>query len=108
MVDRNVSADSHMLVLDEDVLELLERQHHEAYLDLKGAHRRPGVSRQHPDSPPAEGVAAGRAGEWDPKERLADMDLDGVDAEVIYTDPTGGAAFYKMEPAAGLAAIRAF
>ena len=64
MVDRVVSADSHMLVLDEDVLELLERQYHEAYLDLKGAHRRAGVSRLRPESPPGEGVAAGRPGEW--------------------------------------------
>jgi len=108
MVDRVVSADSHMLVLDEDVVERLDPRYHEAYLGLPGAHRRAGVSRAHQEPSPSAGPAANRAGEWDPKERLADMDIDGVAAEVIYTDPTGGAAFYKLPPEEGLACVRAF
>jgi uncharacterized protein len=36
------------------------------------------------------------------------MDLDGVDGEVLYTDPTGGASLYKLEAEAGLACIQAF
>ena len=63
-----VSADSHMLVLDEHVVEELPAGHRETYLDLPGAHRRSG-SRE------------GRAGEWDPAARLVDMDLDGVETE---------------------------
>jgi predicted TIM-barrel fold metal-dependent hydrolase len=110
MVDRMISADSHMLVLDERVLAHLASEYHDAYLELRGAHRRPEVSATNPPPrPPGEAaVAAGRPGEWDPNERLSDMTLDGVDAEVIYTDPTGGAAFYKLAADTGLAALRAF
>jgi predicted TIM-barrel fold metal-dependent hydrolase len=99
-VTRILSADSHMLVLDEHVLAHLASRHHEAYLAGRGAHRRPGVSIAKP--------GPGPAGEWDPKARLADMDLDGVDGEVLYTDPTGGAGFYALEATVGLAAMRAF
>lgn len=110
MVNRIVSADSHMLVLDEDVLERLAPALHDAYTGLKGAHRRPGVTRVNfePASDSNDPVAAGRQGEWDPKARLADMDIDGVTAEVIYTDPTGGAAFYRLSPSEGMACVRAF
>lgn len=69
MADRVVCANSHMLVLDE-----LRRRLDEAYRQLKGARHRLG--------------GAGRPGEWDPKVRLADMDLAGI-AEVIDTHPTG-------------------
>lgn len=94
------SADSHMLVLDEHALGHLASKHHEAYLGCTGPHRRPGVS---PSAP-----GAGPAGEWDPKVRLADMDLDGVRGEVLYTDPTGGSAFYRLDANVGVASIRAF
>jgi uncharacterized protein len=97
---RILSADSHMLVLDEHVLDHLSARHHEAYLDLKGPHRRPEVSSSQPGDGPA--------GEWDPKARLADMDLDGVDGEVLYTDTTGGGAFYKLDAEVGMAAVQAF
>jgi uncharacterized protein len=94
------SADSHMLVLDEHVLDHLPAVHHDAYLSCPGPHRRAGVSTAEP--------GPGLAGEWDPKARLADMDLDGVDGEVLYTDPTGGASMYALEPDALLASMRAF
>jgi len=94
------SADSHMLVLDESVLERLATKHHEAYLGCRGPHRRPELSAKDP--------GPGPVGEWDPKARLADMDLDGVDGEVLYTDPTGGASLYKLEAEAGRACIQAF
>jgi predicted TIM-barrel fold metal-dependent hydrolase len=94
------SADSHMLVLDEAVLIDLPKKHHQAYLGLAGPHRRAGVSLNDPGEGPA--------GEWDPKARLADMDLDGVDGEVLFTDPTGGASFYRMDASDGVASMRAF
>ncbi len=75
MVDRTIFADSRMLVLDQHALAHLAPEHHEEYLALRGAHRRPGVSTSDPPGPPADGehlAAAGRPGEWDPKERLAD------------------------------------
>ena len=89
--ERVISSDSHMLVLDERVLAHLGVEYHDEYLGLRGAHRRPGRSAADPPvADPTDGGAAGRPGEWDPTERLADMDIDGVDAEVLYTDPTGG------------------
>ncbi|HEX5585835.1 MAG TPA: amidohydrolase family protein [Acidimicrobiia bacterium] len=94
------SADSHMLVLDQAVLERLASKHHDAYLATKGPHRRAGITPADP--------GAGPAGEWDPKARLADMDLDGVDGEVLYTDPTGGASLYKLGRDEGLACFTAF
>jgi hypothetical protein len=86
MVDRVVSADSHMLVLDEDVLANLASKHHEAYLGSRGAHRHPGVTRTSGSSPAPDARAASRPGEWDAQERLSDMDLDGVAAEVMVCD----------------------
>jgi uncharacterized protein len=94
------SADSHMLVLDQAVLDDLPAKYHDAYLGCSGPHRRAGVSPQQP--------GPGPAGEWDPKARLNDMDLDGVDGEVLFTDPTGGASFYRLEAEAGIASMRAF
>jgi predicted TIM-barrel fold metal-dependent hydrolase len=111
VVDRLVSADSHMLVLDEHVLAHLSPEHHDAYLGQRGPHRRAGVTATAPPPAPPDDEqvgGAGRPGEFDPVERLADMDLDGVDAEVLYTDPTGGASFYKLDVDAGLACLRAF
>jgi uncharacterized protein len=94
------SADSHVLVLDDHVLDHLDASLHEAYLGLRGAHRRPGATAADPGSGPA--------GEWDPAARLADMDLDGVSTEILYLDPTGGAAFYDLDADVGRAMIAAF
>jgi predicted TIM-barrel fold metal-dependent hydrolase len=89
-VDNVVSSDSHMLVLDEHVLEYLPSRLHETYLGVKGPHRRGGLTPADPGSGPA--------GEWDPKARLADMDLDGIHTEVLYIDPTGGSMLYALPP----------
>jgi predicted TIM-barrel fold metal-dependent hydrolase len=51
--------------------------------------------------------AAGRPGAYDPHERLADMDIDRVDAEVLYANATGGAEFYTLDADACLAAFQA-
>lgn len=50
--------------------------------------------------------AAGRAGERDPIERLRDMDVDGVEAEILYVG-SGAAAFATLTPAERLEATRA-
>lgn len=48
-----------------------------------------------------------RAGGWDPKARLEDQEIDGVDAEVIY--PTLGMGLYVMpDPELKAAALRAY
>ncbi len=51
--------------------------------------------------------AAGRPGAYDPHERLKDMDIDQVDAEVLYATPPGGAEFYTLDADACLAAFQA-
>ena len=53
--------------------------------------------------------AAGRMGNMDPAERLADMDADGIDVEVLYSELSGFRYFNLMGSAeAGNAATRAF
>jgi len=42
--------------------------------------------------------AAGRPGAYEPHARLADMDIDQVDAEVLYASATGGAELYVLAP----------
>src|SRR3954453_7132406 len=51
--------------------------------------------------------AAGRPGAYDPHARLADMDIDRVDAEVLYASATGGAELYAMDADACLASFQA-
>ncbi len=50
--------------------------------------------------------AAGRAGEHDAAERLKDMDVDGVEAEILYVG-SGGASFATLSPPERLEATRA-
>ena len=111
MAERIISADSHMLVQDERVLAHLEKRHHDAYRAVMAPTWRPEpVASRSDGQDPAELrlAAEGRAGEWDPRERLKDMDLDGVDAEVLYTDTAAGARFYKIEGESCLAVFHAF
>ena len=106
MDHRIISADSHMLIREADFLAHLPRKHHDTWRQTlqwppKG-----------PDAPPADPAtatsAAGRPGEWDAAERLKDMDLDGVDAEVLYIDNLAGSRFYRLDQATALAAFQAF
>jgi predicted TIM-barrel fold metal-dependent hydrolase len=50
--------------------------------------------------------AAGRAGESNAHERLADMDIDGVEAEILYVG-SGGASFGALTPSERVEATRA-
>jgi predicted TIM-barrel fold metal-dependent hydrolase len=50
--------------------------------------------------------AAGRAGDHDPVERLKDMDIDGVEAEILYVG-SGGASFGALSPQERIDATRA-
>jgi predicted TIM-barrel fold metal-dependent hydrolase len=94
-----ISADSHMVVLDENVLKYLPADLHEPYLGTANTHRRAGLTPSEP--------GPGPAGEWDPIARLADMDLDGIRTEVLYIDATGGSMLYGLDPAAGRAVVSA-
>lgn len=104
MEDRIISADSHMLVTEEAFLRHLPSRHHQTWREA--LHWPPPV----PEGPPADAAtaAAGRPGEWDPIERLEDMDVDGVDAEVLYLDNLAGSRFYKLPSETCSEAFRAF
>src|SRR4051794_29920941 len=99
-LERIISADSHMLVTDGRVLAHLSAKHHDAYQEVQAAQATLAPALSNPDADEVSaGVqlpAAGRAGEWDGTERLKDMDLDGIVAEVIYTDTAAGSRFYKI------------
>ncbi|MFQ5512863.1 MAG: amidohydrolase family protein [Myxococcota bacterium] len=118
--ERILSADSHVRILDDAVLGHLASRHHEAYKQarleyiarmIKKAKRKPGSGEaQSPEEiwrqQPWE--AANRKGEYDPAERIKDMDIDGVEAEVLYTDPEAGVAYNGMPNGGRLAAFQAF
>jgi len=115
--ERIISADSHVGIRDDAVLAHLPAQHREGYQQARMAHaqrllaraRKKGAGGELPiasaDKPWA---AAGRPGEFDPIERLKDMDTDGVEAEVLYSDIEAGASFHQMKAGGRLAAFRAF
>ena len=122
MTERIISADSHLELKPEKILGHLPRQHHEAYLGaLMAQHQRilegkpqKQLKNKAGAAAPTVGLptekpweAAGRPGAYDPHERLKDMDIDQVDAEVLYANATGGAEFYSLDADACLAAFQA-
>src|SRR3954451_6675411 len=122
MTERIISADSHVELQPEKILAHLPRQHHQPYRDaLMARHRRilegkPQKQLKNKAGDPARVVglptekpweAAGRPGAYDPHARLADMDIDRVDAEVLYASATGGAELYAMDADACLASFQA-
>jgi predicted TIM-barrel fold metal-dependent hydrolase len=93
VAERLISADSHVKVSHEQIKAHLAAKYHAAYDEAvaafvarmsqgAGAANRKGALLK-----AAQGNAAfTRAGYWDPVERLKDMDTDGVDVEVIYSE----------------------
>jgi uncharacterized protein len=114
--ERIVSADSHVTIRDEAVLEHLASKHHAAYQEAKLAAYQRFAKPEGKERSEASAMAkdqetweaAGRPGAWDPHARLKDMDLDKVDAEVLYTEAAAGASFYAMKDGAWLEAFQAF
>src|SRR5580704_12637243 len=93
MAERLISADSHVKVAHEQVKEHLSPRYHESYdaavtgFEQRMARGAGAANRAGATMAAAEGNAAfTRAGYWDPVERLKDMDLDGVDVEVLYSE----------------------
>jgi predicted TIM-barrel fold metal-dependent hydrolase len=93
MTERLISADSHVRVAHEQVKQHLSARYHDAYDTAVAAFtdrmaRGPGAANQQwQKRKAAEGNAAfTRPGYWDPAERLKDMDEDGVEVEVIYSE----------------------
>jgi predicted TIM-barrel fold metal-dependent hydrolase len=114
--ERIISADSHVLIQDDAVLAQLASKYHEDYRAARLAFmqqmakrmKKPPGSKNMMPSQDQPWEAAGRKGEWDPAARIADMDIDRVDAEILYTDVMVGAAYYEMDPEARIAAFRAY
>jgi predicted TIM-barrel fold metal-dependent hydrolase len=124
---RIISADSHVDIRQDRVLANLPEKYHEDFqqgqmrMFQKLMEQKPHKARKQaadqeemvvpaglqPAERPWE--AAGRPGAHDPIERLSDMDIDQVEAEVLYTDVAAGAGFYEMSDEAGvLAAFQAW
>lgn len=124
MTERLISADSHVKMTHEQVKAHLPERFHPAYDAAAGAFEarmsrgvgavnRAGAegNRKDEDQGTAALAAAnsvfGRPGYWDPVERLKDMDADGVDVEVLYSEVSAFRYLSDMEE--GLTeAVRAF
>jgi predicted TIM-barrel fold metal-dependent hydrolase len=114
--ERIISADSHVAIRDDAVLRQLASKFHEDYRNARQRHmaelakrmkKKPGQQASMP-SQDQPWQAAGRKGEYDPIERLKDMDIDRVDAEVLYCDVLCGTSFYGMQNGGRAAAFEAF
>lgn len=114
--ERIISADSHVRIQDEAVLRHLASKHHDDYQAARlrfmadmaqRMKKKPGAQNLMP-SQEQPWEAAGRPGEWDPVERLKDMDIDQVDAEVLYTDVMVGSAYYDLSSEVRLACFQAY
>src|SRR5690242_19085675 len=92
MHERLISADSHVKRTHEQVKEHLASAHHAAYDAAAGAYEaRMSIGTGAANRAAAARVVASnsaftRPGYWDPVERLKDIDADGVDAEVLYSE----------------------
>ena len=114
--ERIVSADSHVSIQDESVLGHLASRYHDDYKAARLAFmkkmaarmkKKPGAPSMMP-SQDQPWEAAGRPGESDPVARLEDMDIDQVDAEVLYTDVMVGEAYTNLAPQARVACFQAY
>ncbi|MCU1379140.1 MAG: putative metal-dependent hydrolase, TIM-barrel fold [Acidimicrobiales bacterium] len=93
MSERLISADSHVRVTHEQIKANLAPRYHQAYDDAvaafaermaggAGAANAAGAAMKAAEA----NSAFTRDGYWDPVERLKDMDTDGVEAEVLYSE----------------------
>ncbi len=120
MSEHLISADSHVKMSHDQVRKHLAPALHDAYDDAAHAYearmsRGAGAAnRAGAQLPPATGEAIAaknaaftRPGYWDPVERLRDMDADGVDVEVLYSEVSAFRYLSKVEGAVA-EATRAF
>ena len=107
MTDRIISADSHVKLSHDAVKRHLAARHHQAYDDgvatFEAAMGNPAAStvRQFNDK------GWDRPGHFDAGAHLADMDIDGVDVEVVYCEVSAFRYLYQLG-AAAQPATRAF
>jgi predicted TIM-barrel fold metal-dependent hydrolase len=97
VAERLISADSHVKMTHEQVKQYLPTRLHAAYdaaaggYEAKmsvgaGAANRAGAKQQRSQPIAASNSAFSRPSYWDPAERLKDMDTDGVEVEVLYSE----------------------
>ena len=114
MADRIISADSHISLSHDQVKEQLASKYHDAYDNAVGQFANAmsmgaGQANSQWTRNPHRHPAAGRMGNNNPQDRLIDMDADGIDVEVLYSELSGFRYFNLMGSAvAGNAATRAF
>jgi predicted TIM-barrel fold metal-dependent hydrolase len=99
--EKLISSDSHVTVKHGHVKKYLASKFHEDYDD---AYRRfmavflgGGAAKANQGAMKFPGRALGRPGTHDPVERLKDMDLDGVQTEVMYCELSAYRYLYMME-----------
>ena len=103
-----ISADSHFAIKDDMLFRHLAERYRQPILDIREAEEKAASARGRRLYDDAKWPAFGRAGEWDPHERLKDMDTDQVGAEVLYPSPAAGGPFYALPDGGRLAAFHAF
>ncbi len=116
MAERLVSADSHVKMSHDQVKRHLATSHHDAYDRAAGAYearmsRGTGAANR-AGATSGQSIAAANAvftrpGYWDPVERLRDMDADGVDVEVLYSEVSAFRYLSQVDGAVS-EAVRAF
>jgi predicted TIM-barrel fold metal-dependent hydrolase len=107
-----ISADSHVKMSHEQVKVHLAQKHHANYDEAAGRYE---ASMQHATGAAnragaqlvAKNAVFRRPGYWDPVERLKDMDTDGVEAEVLYSEVSAFRYLSGVEGAVA-PAVRAF
>ena len=113
MSERLISADSHVAITQDQVKEHLDPRHHEAYDTAQQQFARRmadamATAKVNADAMKRNAHAAfTRPGYADGKERLVDMDTDGVDVEVVYSEVSAFRYIGDMTEGAP-AATRAF
>ncbi|MGE3833434.1 MAG: amidohydrolase family protein [Acidimicrobiia bacterium] len=131
MAERIISADSHFEIPVEKIVEYLPEKHKKEYTDYReaklaemmaslaggGSAMTPALRNKPAGAPVVAAVpkltdqlypAAGRPGGSDPYERLKDMDIDKVDAEVLYLNFGDVDVFYDLSDEACSAGFEAF
>jgi predicted TIM-barrel fold metal-dependent hydrolase len=101
-IERLISADSHVTVTHDQVKARLASKFYDDYdnalAELAAAQQR-GAARHANIGMPKDFKfsAVGRPGTWDPRERLKDMDEDGVDSEVLYCEVSAFRYLYLIK-----------
>jgi uncharacterized protein len=114
MTERIISADSHIRVTHDQVKANLASKFHASYdaaveaftarmMRGAGAANAAGAAMKAAD----KNAAFNRPGYWDPVERLKDMDTDGVEAEVLYSEVSAFRYLAEIEEGAD-ESVRAF